>query len=300
MNETRGRRLAIALATLTGVPLAGAWAISNRVLHPRPKEEDHTLADFDLPAEDVGFASRDGTRLAGWFVPAASSPAPGIVLAHGHGRSFAELLPHARFLQRAGFAVLMFDFRSRGRSEGDAVTMGLYERGDLQAAVDALASRREVDASRIGAFGMSMGGVVTLLVAAEDERLGAVVAESPYAEHEVIMTRALRHFYHLPSFPFAPLAKALVERRLGESLGHLQPLPVVRRISPRPLLFIADGNDAVVGPEEARRLFEAAAEPKDCWFIPGADHARGWQAAQEEYERRVVAFFRGALCSAAG
>ncbi len=291
------RRLTLIASALTGVPLLIAWIISQHVLHPRRRVEDHQLSDFGLPAEEISFLSRDGTRLAGWFIPApnAATPSPGIVLSHGWARSRAELLPHANFLHRAGYAVLAFDYRHRGESDGDAITMGLGEQDDLLGALDAFCARPEVDVRRIGLFGMSMGGVVAILVAARDERVRAVVAECPYASHESIMTRSLHHYYHLPSFPVAPLAKWFIERRLRRPLDGAQPLQAVAAISPRPLFVIADKRDAVIGHEETERVFRAASEPKRFWLVPAADHARGWQAAREEYERRVLEFLVEAL-----
>jgi hypothetical protein len=295
------RRLALIGCALAGVPLAIAWFLSEQVLHPRRRTEDHELSDFDLPAERVAFPSRDGTRLAGWFIPApgGAAPAPAVVLSHGWARSRGELLPHADFLHRAGFAVLLFDYRHRGESEGDAITMGVRERADLLGALDAVSLRPEVDADRIGLFGMSMGGVVAILVAARDARARALVVECPFASHDAIMTRALRHYFKLPSFPVAPLARWIIERRVGEPLVHAEPVHVVRDISPRPIFVIAAERDAVIGREETERLFRAAAEPKRFWLIAGADHARCWQAAGPEYERRVAGFFREALMAEA-
>ena len=57
------RRVGLALSALTAIPLAVAWIISQNILHPKPRIEDHTLADFDLAAEPVTFYSRDGIRL---------------------------------------------------------------------------------------------------------------------------------------------------------------------------------------------------------------------------------------------
>ena len=290
------RRIALTVSALSGLPLLAAWFISQRILHPKPKVEDHGLSDFDLPAEVVSFSSRDGTRLAGWFIPAgAKGHSPAIVLSHGWGRSRAELLPHADLLHRAGFGVLAFDYRHRGESGGDAVTMGLRERDDLRGALDALAARSEVEGERIGVFGMSLGGVIAILVAADDERVRALVAEAPFSAPSEIMTRTLRHYYHLPSFPIATLTKWVLERRLGGSLDSVQAGDVVGKLSPRPVLIIANERDAVVGSDESRRVFEAAGEPKQFWLVPEADHACGWQAAPQEYERRVVAFMRESL-----
>ncbi|MCH8025683.1 MAG: alpha/beta fold hydrolase [Chloroflexi bacterium] len=289
-------RFVLFLLALIGAAFAVAWAISQRSLHPKWKQEDHDLADFGLPAEDVTFASRDGTRLAGWFIPVASAErGPAVVLSHGHGRSHAELAPHANFLHHAGYAVLAFDYRHRGGSAGDAVTMGLREQDDLLGAIDALAARPEADAGRIGVVAVSMGSVVAILVAADDTRVRALVAECPYATRDALMTRALRHFFHLPPFPFAHIAEWLIERRLGRPMDVANAIDHVGRISPRPLFLIADDEDAVLGPEDTARLFAAAQEPKRYWLIPGAGHSRGWQAAPEEYELRALGFLNEAL-----
>src|SRR3989304_4735380 len=144
------RRPLIFLAALTGVPVVIAWFLSEQVIHPRRRVEDHDLDDFDLPAEPVSSTSRAGPLLAGWFIPprGAARPAPGVVLSHGWARSRCELLPHAGFLHGAGYAVLMFDYRNRGLSEGESITMGVKERGDLLAAIDVLEARPEVGAAR--------------------------------------------------------------------------------------------------------------------------------------------------------
>jgi len=290
------RQTLVVASVLTVVPVIIGWLVARFILYPKPKIEDHTLDDFALPAEPIAFVSRDGTRLAGWFIPAsARTPAPAIVLSHGWSRSRAELLPHADFLHRAGYGVLAFDYRYRGESEGAHVTMGLHEQDDLLAALDALCARPEVDAARVGVFGMSLGGAIALLAAARDTRVRALAVEAPYATHRAIMTRSIRHYLHLPTFPFADIAKWMIERRLGVPVEQLEPLGVAHLISPRPLLVIADELDAVVGRAEAELVYQAAGEPKRFWLVPGASHARAWQAAPEEYERRVREFFDEAL-----
>ena len=173
--------------------------------------------------------------------------------------------------------------------------MGLREQDDLQGAIDHIVVQPEVDARHIGVAGLSMGSVVALLVAARDDRIKTIVAECPYSAADAIMTRALEHFYHLPRFPFAVAAKWLIERRLGQSLDVANAIDVIRRLAPRPIFLIADGADAVLGPEETQHLFDAAREPKRFWLVPGADHSRGWQTAPEEYERRVLEFLKESL-----
>jgi fermentation-respiration switch protein FrsA (DUF1100 family) len=293
-------RVLAALSALTVVPLAVAWFITRFMLHPKARVEDHALDDFSLEAEPVSFESRDGTPLAGWFIQAPASvrrPAPAVALSHGWARSRAELLPHADMLHRAGFAVLMFDYRFRGESGGTKVTMGVLEQDDLRGALDYLAGRPEVDPAAIGVFGMSLGGVIAVLVAATDPRVRALAVEAPFAEHGVIMTRSLRHYFRLPSFPVAYIARWILERRIGSPLAGTEPLRVIEAISPRPLLIIANELDTIIGHEETARLFEAAGEPKEFWLVRGAPHSRGWQTERAEYERRLVEFFRSALAA---
>ena len=289
----------IALAALTGLPLALAWVVSEQVMHPRRRIEDNDLEAMPLPAEDIQFTSRDGTLLSGWFISPANAEvaAPGIVLSHGWARSRCELLPHAQFLHRAGFAVLMFDYRHRGLSAGDSITMGVHERGDLLAAIDTMAARPEVDAARIGVLGMSLGGVITIVVGAQDQRVRAIVAECPFASHDTILTRSLRHYAKFPLSWNAPIVRWVLERRFGAPLSEVEPIGFVGGFASRPLFIIGDENDEIVGVEDSRRLFDAAGEPKRWWQIPNADHARGWQFAGDEYERRVVEFFRETLAA---
>jgi fermentation-respiration switch protein FrsA (DUF1100 family) len=292
------RRLALLASALTGIPLATAWVVTNGMLHPKPRVEDNSLESMPLPAEDVSFLSRDGTRLSGWFVPAPNGGrAPGIVLSHGWARSRCELLPHARFLHQAGFATLLFDYRHRGRSGGSEVTMGLREQDDLTGALDVITSRPEVDAERVGVLGMSMGGAVAILVAARDRRVRALVCEASFPSFDTLLERSLRHYTKLPSFPLGAISKFVLERRLNGDVDTIAPAAAIASLSPRPVFIIADGRDAVVGADETQRVFQAAAEPKRFWLVEGSDHARGWQTDGGAYERRVLDFFRETLAA---
>ena len=284
------RALLVSALASAGVLVAAAWIVAERAIHPWRREEDYNLLDFELPVEEVRFSSRNGLRLAGWFIP-GDSPAC-VILAHGHGRSRGELLPHADFLHRAGFSVFLFDFRNRGKSEGEAVTMGVHEPLDLLGALDHLRGRSEVDATRIGVLGVSLGATAALMAAAAAPEPRAVVAESSLARLGDLTRHGLRHFFHLPPFPLAPLARWMIERRLHVDLATVAPLEAVGQLSPRPLLLIDDELDEVLGPGQSEALLAAASEPGELWVVPGAAHARGWQAAPQEYERRVVSFFR--------
>jgi dipeptidyl aminopeptidase/acylaminoacyl peptidase len=205
------------------------------------------------------------------------------------------MLPYADFLVRQGFSVLTYDMRNRGRSSGDAVTFGSLEALDLTSAVDYLVTRPDVDPNRIGAMGLSLGAAATILAAAGDSRIKAVVDDSAFSDAPAAIRSSFEHFIGLPSFPFAPLAVSIVRLRTGIDVSRIRPADVIARISPRPLLIVHCMDDKVAPPDNSERNFAAAKEPKQFWRIPSGGHVNGLKAAGREYELRVGQFFAESL-----
>ncbi len=191
--------------------------------------------------------------------------------------------------------MLLFDFRATGESGGDAVSLGAYEVGDALGALDYLGTRSEMDQRRIGLEGVSMGAAVAILTAARDPRAIGVVAEAPFPDILSIIGTEYEHTVHLPAFPFAPVTIALADLRLRTRIENISPLREIGGLGQRPLLLMADGNDAQIPPPLQQRLFEAATGPKQFWQIDGATHAHGHTVQRVEYERRVLAFWKDAF-----
>lgn len=120
--------------------------------------------------EDVSFKS-DGTVLAGTLVlPAGPGPYPSVVLLHGSGRQGKESWAYrswADLLARLGLAVLYYDKRGVGMSEGE-YDAGLRQLADDgAAAVNYLRSRPEIDPDRVGLKGSSQGAWLAEQVASD-------------------------------------------------------------------------------------------------------------------------------------
>ena len=285
--------VALVLLPLAAVLLI-AWSAARQALRPGPPHYDWSLADFpELPCEPVRLPGAGGVELAGRFFPGAS-PAT-IVLSHGYGDTQDQMLPWAKFLHRAGFSVFSYDMRHRGQSGGRYVTLGALEQHDLAAVIDYLATRPDVDPARIGALGVSLGGSTTILAAARDARIRAVVDDCGFGDAPSVIAASFERFVHLPRFPFAPLTVRLAEWRAGVSVHTVRPVDVVGRLSPRPLLIIHGTADIHVPPEHGEALFAAAGEPKELWRVPEVAHAEARQDSTAAYERRVVDFFARAL-----
>ena len=282
--------LAVACVAAAIVVLEGGWFGCDRGLHPTQMADKYTLSHFDLPPpEAVSFHTRDGLRLAGWFLPGSNGPT--VVLVHGRGGSRTRVLPHADYLHRGGFSVLLFDLRYRGESEGEEATLGAKEVWDVEAAVGYLATRPDVDPERIGVQGGSFGAVSAILAAAETPEIKGVVAEIPFTDLRAAIAHSFEQGVGLPSFPFAPISTFFCEVRLGVDIDDVAPTSVIGMISPRPIFLIDDLKDNLFPSDSVELLYEAAREPKVLWQIP-ARHGQGWETAPEEYERRVLAFWR--------
>ena len=139
---------------------------------------------------EINWETTTGNTMNGWlFVPdtaTAENPAPAIVVSHGmyNNKGMQDL--NFVELSRRGYVVLAQDMPNHGDSENveslGTVTMGLYE------SVKVLANMNNVDASRIGITGHSLGGMscnvaVSLDNAADQPLIAAVLLNSADATY---------------------------------------------------------------------------------------------------------------------
>jgi fermentation-respiration switch protein FrsA (DUF1100 family) len=132
-----------------------------------------------------------------------------------------------------------------------------------------------------------MGAVAAIHAAANDRRIQAVIAVSPFVTLREVVDQRLAGFRSLTS-----LLIWWVERLTGLHLDDVRPAEVVASLSPRPILIMEAGNDGLVPPGSGQRLYQAAIEPKELWSVPGADHVDFRQAVPEQYRQRVLDFFK--------
>lgn len=95
-----------------------------------------------------------------------------------------------------------------------------------------------------------------------------------------------------------PLERTYAQWQGGFRAEQVRPIDAVRSVSPRPVLFIHGTADPVVPPENSVRMYNAAADPKDLWLVPGAEHVKSHEASPEEYAQRVGDLFRRAAALA--
>lgn len=243
------------------------------------------------PAHDAAMkktrAIRGGRRttmelpLVGQMVPAilllpdGVARPPAALLLHGYGSRKEQMADAVgRSLLESGIASLSIDLPLHGEREGtielDAlrnplvlVSQWRIALAECGAALEWMAEEEELDGHRLALVGYSMGSFIGVMVAAASDHVKALV---------------LAAGGDLPEgTPFTRLVRTIAN-----------PLSAVRKLDGRPLLMIHGKRDRTVRPEQATRLFESAAEPKELrwydaghWLPDGATHdAAAWLKAQ--------------------
>ncbi len=114
-----------------------------------------------------------------------AGPWPGIVQGPGWlGLHDAKLYQrYHRSFTDAGYAVLIFDYRGFGNSEGErGLILPLWQADDIRNGISYMQTRSEVDPNRIGLFGSGgTGGAIPIYVAAVDRRVKCVVSNYAFA-----------------------------------------------------------------------------------------------------------------------
>jgi fermentation-respiration switch protein FrsA (DUF1100 family) len=250
-----------------------AWLFQRKLIYLPLGQSVPPAADVLAGAREVAFRTDDGLELAGWFVPGERG-APAVIVFNGNAGNRSFRAPLAEALARAGFSVLLFDYRGFGGNPGSPSETGLA--ADARAARAWLEAQDGIDPRSIVYFGESLGAAVAL-ASAIDEPPAALILRSPFTS----MTDVAKLHY-----PFLPVGLLLKDRYPSiERVGGLK----------CPLLVLAGERDRIVPAALSRALYDAApAGSKRLVEIPGARHNDYELLAGPRLIDEVVRFVREA------
>lgn len=268
-----------------------------------------------MQEEKVSFYS-DGIELSGrLFQPdEASTGRPGVVFCSGWGGGTYTRAPViGEALARHGLVTLAFDYRGWGASSGVPNQLHpLEQAADARAALRYLASRREVDASRLALSGMLTGAAAALHAGCHDQSVGALALLYPFGDGHRWL-RSLRPHWQWLEFADRLARDAETRARTGQSeevdpndilirdpdalrrdqrrraelpgrgawrLGldsaqaivDFRPQDHVARLADRPVLLVAVERDTLMPLPEVEELYRALPGPKRLRLIPEAGH----------------------------
>lgn len=258
--------------------------------------EKYYMPDYEV----VHFPSRfKSLQLTGWFV-AGEPDQPAVILVDGLGgcKNAQAILVPAGMLHNNGFSVLLLDLHDTGESAIDDgySTIGTDEYMDVEGAWDWLINEKGFAPERVGIVGNSLSGAATLYAMVDEPRIAALFLNSPIANLPVIIREEL----HRVGYPTWLAPGGIIAARVltGENVVEKSPLTAIQQVGDRPIFVVHSFDDKRVPVHHSQELqaaAEAAGVNAEFWFIDGADHMRGPAVYPQEFEERIVGFFRTAL-----
>lgn len=224
---------------------------------------------YEIVFKDLGNGRSSFAPKSDWKAPEprlsrAKTVKGTIVLIPGYQETKEDIVHWGLRLAQSGYRAVLVDLRGQGRSSGDWIGFGSFEPHDLRQVLDDLQARG-LAGEKVGVLGISYGASMGLLWAAQDSRVGAVVALAPFSNARAApraMGKAL-----------APkLSAALSEdqfTRAEEKAAKLggfdwqdgNVLAAVEHMT-TPVLYLHGEEDKWISPENSRQLYAHSAGPK--------------------------------------
>lgn len=193
-----------------------------------------------------------GGQLAGWWVPAESPRTATLLFLHGNANNLGANAEQVVRFHNVGLNVFIFDYRGYGESTGGPPREKLvYE--DADRAWTYLVSERRISPATIAIYGHSLGSAVAVDLAGKHPEAGALIIEGVLASIADLAN-------DMGVGTVLPVRLILTER-----FDAISKIGLVRN----PTLILEGDADR---PVRARRLYDAAREPKQIAIIPGGGH----------------------------
>jgi fermentation-respiration switch protein FrsA (DUF1100 family) len=247
----RGSFAAIAGAYLLVV--GAIWYGQAKIIFHPSRIVDVTPGDLGVKFDKVTLPL-NGDQLAGWWVPSEDPQASTLLYLHGNAGNIAANVEHVLRLRGTGLNVFIFDYRGYGDSTGGPPREKLIHE-DAERAWKYLVTERNIPAANIVIYGHSLGGAVAIDLASKHPEAGALISESTLTS---IADRADGSLY-----AYLPIRLILAER--FDSISRIGSIHL-------PKLILHGDADTMAPPLMARRLYDAANDPKQLALIPGGGH----------------------------
>jgi dipeptidyl aminopeptidase/acylaminoacyl peptidase len=247
--------------------------IVNRAYRAPRIVETGTPTDSGLPFRTVFIETANHKQLFAWYVPppGTSEPVPGVVAMHGWGSNAEQMLPFARQLHQAGYAVLLPDARNHGQSDADTFSSMPRFAEDLEHGFEWLAEQPEIDPQRLALLGHSVGAAAALLLASRRHEVAAVVSIAAFAHPKTMMRRQMAA-NHIPYKVIGWAVLHYIEHTIGHRFDAIAPTTTIQQIQ-CPVLLIHGDDDRSVPVGDAEAIYANGRKGQvELLTLEGVDH----------------------------
>jgi uncharacterized protein len=273
-------------ALLATVVISGV--LTYWIVKPQRTSSEINMASFPGRPDEVDFSVAGLGSRRGWFFPGFRN-APTIVLLHGYESSRGELLTLVSALQDHQYNVFVFDFAAHGANAG-VTTFGYREADEVRAAIDTIAKRNDVDATRFGLWGYNLGAYAALREAEKDPRVRALALDAVY-DYPRQMVKIGVEKTGVAGFPFMVKSAQMCFEWMNYEHRSDPPLSAkISKMAGVPMLFIEASDDPGTA-SITREIFLKAPEPREEAIIPHGNFVNLPDDEKRAYENRIVSFY---------
>ncbi|CAM9743204.1 unnamed protein product [Chrysoparadoxa australica] len=201
---------------------------------------------------------------------------PCLVYLHGNSSARVEALGQLSLCLSLGISMMAFDCSAgSGKSDGEWVSLGYYERDDLDSVVNYLRGTHSV--STIALWGRSMGAATSLLHGDRDPSIAAMVLDSAFTDlthlAEEMVEKGREQGLNVPGIVVKialRMIRGTVQKTAGFNIKDLSPISHADRTF-IPAMFVAGKGDDFIGPHHSEMIHGAYAGDKNIVLVDG-DH----------------------------
>ena len=211
---------------------------------------------------------------------------PCVIYLHGNSSSRCEAVAEIKYLLPLNITVFAFDFSGCGKSQGEYISLGWYEREDVESVIEYLRKTNKV--STIGLWGRSMGAVTAIMYGDRDPSIAGMVLDSAFASLNELISELVKSRVNLPEFVLnqaTKLVKSTINKKAKFNLDEIEPKKYAVRCF-IPALFCHGKNDSFVNIHHCKDLYEVYAGDKNVNYVDG-DH----NTSRPRYFRDSAAIF---------
>lgn len=228
-----------------------------------------------------------------YFEPAIrpAKDLPCVLYLHGNGGCRLDAFPPVHTLLPMDICVFCFDFSGCGLSEGDYISLGFYEREDVEVVVNFLQQKGKT--STLAIWGKSMGAATTVLFSSGKKFLSGIVADAPFASLRQLAIEISSEKVSFPEF-LARGALAIIsgqiEDRVKADIFQISPAESAKDIT-CPALIAVGTSDELTKPHHARKVYDNIKGPKTFYAFQGTHNSQ----RPPEYYQKILLFLQSVL-----
>ncbi|EGR34719.1 phospholipase carboxylesterase domain protein [Ichthyophthirius multifiliis] len=260
------------------------------VVQGMPKSQDlnpigfRTPFDVGIKFENITIYTSDNIKLHGWICKLENSQnVPTVIYFHENAGNIGTRIHYLKkYQQLANVNIVLIAYRGYSNSDGSPSEQGLQN--DSIAILNHIFSRNDINTEQIFIHGRSLGGALTIYVAAEHNyNVKGYIIENTFTSISDMVDIVF------PQLKYIQFIKNKLITNKWESINRIDKIQ-------KPILFIASLKDQLVPSQQMYKLYEKCkSQYKNMYTIQDGDHNNSWNVDPYNYFNQVQKFMNISL-----